>query len=61
MTERPFCASCGGTCFRMWEHFGEEDDSLPICHVTGTYCTGMFCDDYGCAKEHGFNDDEEEL
>jgi hypothetical protein len=35
----------------------EEDcEPTPICKVTGTYCTGSFCDEYGCAKEAGFND-----
>lgn len=24
MTERPWCGMCGGSCFRMEEHFGEE-------------------------------------
>lgn len=39
----------------------EDGPQQPICPVTGTYCTGMFCDDYGCAKEAGFYDDEEDL
>ena len=39
----------------------EPDDDLydePICPVTGTYCTGRFCDDYGCAKKAGVYDDD---
>ena len=31
----------------------------PICPATGTYCTGEFCDDYGCAKAVGIYDDDE--
>lgn len=30
-----------------------------ICKVTGSYCTGQFCEDYGCAKEAGFHDEED--
>lgn len=29
-----------------------------ICPVLGSYCTGQFCDEYGCAKALGFWDDE---
>lgn len=35
------------------------DDDEIICPATGTYCTGQFCDDYGCAKKAGFYDDED--
>lgn len=40
----------------------EDDitDIVRICPVTGTYCTGEFCEDYGCAKEVGFYDDEDD-
>ncbi len=42
----------------------DDDDSAatrqPICPVTGTYCSGQFCDDYGCAKKAGFYDNEDE-
>lgn len=31
-----------------------------ICEVTGTYCTGLYCEDYGCAKKVGIYDDERE-
>lgn len=33
-----------------------NDDETLICPVTGTYCTGNYCDDYGCAKQAGFYD-----
>lgn len=40
----------------------EDDDHdtepTPICPVTSSYCTGQFCDDYGCAKKVGFYDPE---
>lgn len=35
-----------------------DDGEGQICPITGTYCTGQFCDDYGCAKEAGVEDDE---
>ncbi len=41
-------------------HEDRDDYPTPICKVTGTYCTGRFCDDYGCAKECGIYDDEED-
>lgn len=25
MSEKPWCAQCGGSCFKMREHFGEGD------------------------------------
>jgi len=37
------------------------DEEEPICPITGSYCTGRFCDDYGCAKRAGFYDDEGEI
>jgi hypothetical protein len=37
-----------------------EEIKEPICPVTGTYCSGMYCDDYGCAKQAGFYDDDED-
>lgn len=38
-----------------------EDEPERICPMTGSYCTGLFCDDYGvCAKENGFWDDDED-
>lgn len=37
-----------------------DDEPEIICPVTGTYCSGDFCDDYGCAKKAGFYDDEED-
>ena len=37
----------------------DDDEPEPICPVTGMYCTGLYCDDYGCAKEAGFYDDDE--
>lgn len=36
----------------------EDNEPTPICRVTGTYCTGQHCDEYGCAKEAGFYDNE---
>lgn len=36
-----------------------DDDPVPICPVTGTYCTGLYCDDYGCAKKCGIYDEDE--
>lgn len=43
-----------------------EDEELyadvePICPVTGTYCSGLYCEDYGCAKKAGIYDEESEL
>lgn len=38
----------------------EDEDPPTMCPVTNGYCTGMFCDDYGCAKEAGFWDGEED-
>jgi hypothetical protein len=35
------------------------DDEELICSATGAYCTGLFCDDYGCAKAVGIFDDEQ--
>ena len=37
-----------------------DDNPTPICPATGTYCSGQFCDDYGCAKQAGFWDDEDD-
>ncbi len=37
----------------------DEDNTEPICPVTGSYCTGQFCDEYGCAKKAGFYDEED--
>lgn len=37
-----------------------DDSPTPICPVTGTYCSGQFCDEYGCAKQAGFWDDEDD-
>lgn len=63
----PFeCKKCGRTGEEKFSWNGEclgcEDDGdyekTPICKVTGTHCTGRFCDEYGCAKEAGFYDDE---
>lgn len=36
------------------------DEPEPICPMTGSYCTGRFCDEYGCAKQAGFWDDEDD-
>lgn len=45
----------------MREHFGSDDESPPpICPETGMYCNGDFCEDYGCAKKAGFEDDDDE-
>jgi hypothetical protein len=39
----------------------DEDEPLIICPVTGTYCSGEVCEDYGvCAKECGFWDEEDD-
>ena len=38
----------------------DEDDGETICSVTGSYCMGLFCEDYGCAKEAGFYDTEDD-
>ena len=40
-----------------WRH---EDVPEFICPSTGTYCNGQFCGDYGCAKEAGFWDEDED-
>ena len=37
-----------------------EDEPERICPSTGTYCTGLFCEDYGCAKQCGIYDDNED-
>ena len=37
-----------------------EADEM-ICPVTGTYCSGLYCEEYGCAKKAGVWDDEDEL
>lgn len=51
--------------FTIIEVTGEEtffnEEPTPICPETGTYCTGSFCDEYGCAKEAGFYDGEFEV
>lgn len=39
----------------------DDEDPPIICPATGMYCTGQFCDEYGCAKKAGFNDDEDDL
>lgn len=37
----------------------DEDLSPEICEVTGTYCTGLYCEDYNmCAKKAGFYDEQ---
>lgn len=61
----PFhCSKCGRTGEQNFAWSGEclgcEDDNDPteICGVTGAYCTGDFCDEYGCAKKAGFYDKE---
>ncbi len=36
----------------------DDEDQQIICPVTGTYCSGRFCDEYGCAKQAGFWDEE---
>lgn len=52
---------------RAWEEFKakndarlaaleEEIDPPLLCPITNAYCTGSFCDDYGCAKEVDFYD-----
>jgi len=46
---------------RDWEDQLHEE--VPLCPVTHNPCTGLFCEDYGCAKEAGFFDgdgDEED-
>lgn len=40
-----------------WHH---EDVPDHLCPMTGTYCTGQFCGDYGCAKEAGFWDEDDD-
>lgn len=35
----------------------DDDGEGQICPYTGTYCYGQFCDDYGCAKEAGVEDE----
>lgn len=42
------------------DHDQAEEPDEPICPATGAYCTGQFCDDYGCAKQHGFYDDDDD-
>lgn len=37
---------------------GSDDEPEMVCPITGSYCTGNFCGDYGCAKSHGFYDGE---
>lgn len=38
----------------------DDENNEIICKVTGTYCTGQFCEDYGCAKACGIYDDEDD-
>lgn len=38
----------------------EEEVSDLVCPFTGGYCTGLHCEDYGCAKQCGVFDGEEE-
>jgi len=38
----------------------ETDGDEMICPVTGTYCSGQFCEDYGCAKKAGVWDEYED-
>lgn len=35
-----------------------DDETTMFCDFAGSYCTGEFCEDYGCAKECGFYDGE---
>lgn len=32
----------------------DSEEPATICPQTGTYCSGDFCDEYGCAKAAGF-------
>lgn len=36
-----------------------DDGEGQICPYSGTYCYGQFCDDYGCAKEAGIDDNDD--
>lgn len=36
----------------------DEDGEGQLCPYSGTYCYGQFCDDYGCAKQAGIEDEE---
>jgi hypothetical protein len=38
-----------------------DDEDEIICPVTGAYCTGQFCLDYGCSKKVGIYDDYDYL
>lgn len=37
----------------------DEDDQM-FCEATGNFCTGQFCEDYGCAKEAGIFDGDDD-
>ena len=39
----------------------DDDEPEMVCPVTGSYCTGQFCDEYGCAKQHGIWDEDDDL
>ena len=44
-------------CLRMM--IMDEDDQM-FCEATGSFCTGQFCEDYGCAKEAGIFDGDDD-
>ena len=35
-----------------------DEEAEPICPATGTYCSGLYCGDYGCAKKAGIYDED---
>ena len=42
------------------DHSPDEDDcSERICPMTNDFCRGRFCEDYGCARQSGFFDEDE--
>lgn len=41
-----------------WDELPEVEPEI-ICSLTGAYCTGDFCDEYGCAKKAGIWDEED--
>jgi hypothetical protein len=50
MTDRPWCGMCGGSCYRMEEHFGEILDGPPECDESDEFALPPYREPPYCAK-----------